>query len=242
MPGTKNKTTAIMQFAKLIMTNHDVNTNIQNALTLTYTTGVEMGVLSKMLGTEFQGYSEVKEFDVTNFIYERVAEMNPRRISNKRSLTYAGPEINTHMVGHTVKRTIAMMADENSDYMYFKRAHAEKKWIDAKIRRAFSEDDKTQARKDYDTKEAYIFLLKCYEVGFSEGYNDAEKMSWKVKDIFAMAKQIDRYKAANKNTEKHRRIPTDGICDDRDLADSIGYLKNMKEAAPNWKQFEQYFI
>lgn len=245
MPGTKNKPEVIIQFTKLITTNHEVNNKLQDSLSLAYTTGVEMGVLAKMLGSDFNKYTKVKNFDITNFICDRVDEVNSRRIANKRSLTYNGPEITADMVlgiDYTVKKTISLMADENSDYMYFKRAHAEKKWIDAKVKRCFDDESRNNARKPYDTKEVYIFMMKCYQVGLSEGYNDADKISWAVMKIYCMAQSIDKYNATNKLTEKHTRVPVDGINDDGDLSDCIVYLKNMKEATPNWEQFKQYFI
>jgi len=225
----------ILEFEKLILINHKVGGDVKSVLTDVYNKGIEMGKLQGMFLSEFNNLPQVKEFKFELFLQEAVKNINPERISNIRKMQYTGPDITHYSIlssDFTTKQVIKMLASFESDYMYFEREHFEKSYYEEQLKEEYDDEDRKYTTNKYNTLEVRIFVIKCYQVGYSEGTKLANRLPYGIRYIFETGKDVANYRAGIKSSIK-----------DDSLADSLcETVERYKEKHPDWKEYEKYFV
>lgn len=230
------KANVIKEFERLIRINHTVSGDLEKVLSDAYDKGFEIGKLRTLLGSDFSNHPFVKKFKNPDddIAAPAIKALNPKRISNNRDMTYNAKDISDDskvmVVDISVEDAIKSMADPHGDYMYFNRESMEKKNHDESMKRGNAED-KSFEEKNYNTLEVAIFIVKCYQVGFSEGELSTNEIPRSVKQVYTALKDIEDYEKGNREFFR----------DDRDLEVGKNRLKMYQDMAPNWKEYEEFF-
>jgi hypothetical protein len=240
-PAGRQKSLAISEFKRIIETNHTITSgSIESVLSEAYDKGVEVGEYMKLEGPAPSRRFKSNNFRLEPFIKTLMKKIECERKSNIRDLKYNGPEITANKVlvtDMTVKEAIEEMADEHADYYYFQKYRAEKDNFEESLKDALEDDEREHIIKDYNTLEVEIFIIKCFQVGYSYGDRIGKRLPSDVESIFdymSMLKDVnsgtDRITAKLSPEEKEEHIK------------SIEKMINLyKSKSPDWEQYSKYF-
>lgn len=224
----------INEFERLILINHTVAGDLRKILTDVYNSGIELGKVQAMFGSDFSSTPQAKRSNTEKMLEGAVAIINPTRIANKRNMKYTGADITHYSIlacDFTVKQTIKMLASRDNDYMYFERDNFEAKAFEERIESAYDQEEKDFIIKEHNTLEVRIFILKCFQVGYSEGTKLADRIPIGIKTIYSVTKDLNDYKSGKKS-----HIDNDELANS--LADMV--VKN-KTLYPSWEEYKEYF-
>ncbi len=224
----------IEEFTRLILINHTVSGDLISILTDIYNSGIEIGKIEAMFSSDFQRVPQVKKFNLTKVLDDAVRSIKPERISNIRTMKYFGPDIKANAIlvsDYTVKQTIRMLASRSDDYQCFERNNFDKKEYAERLKGCADSEEKNWIVNEHNTLEVRIFVLKCYQVGFSEGTKKASRVPHGIRSIFEFEESLSKY-----NSGDHSNINTD------ELASSIANMVvKFKEDNPTWHEYAKFY-
>lgn len=223
---TVKTTDAISEFERIIQINHKVSGDIKSILTDIYNKGIEIGNLKGLFRSEFYSTSLVEKFDMEKMLVTAIQKLNPERISNNRNIKYNGTEITHNSIlvcDFNVNQVINLMTLDDSDYMYFEKHRFEKDYFDTELKNSLDEEDKADIIKEYNTLEVRIFLMKCYQVGFSVGATATKRIPHGIVDIFKIEKEISDCRS------------------DKDIENLKETAAYYKQRNPDWQNYAKYF-
>lgn len=246
-----NKEFAISEFQRLILTNHTVNEESQllDILNIIYDKGFERGKLKEFFGSSnYYHIKRVKEFDIDKFLKDSIEKLNVQRISNIRDLRYNGHEITSCSIlasDFEINESLEYM-NSDDEYCGFKSEYGEKESYEESLRNAYDDDETENAHFTYHKQEVYILLLKCYQLGFSDGTQSTEYKGNSIYDIYNLQKQVDNYRNSIDDSQfveyDGKKLQVNGIANDDDLKSTIDMIDILKRRCPDWESYQEYFI
>jgi hypothetical protein len=237
----RQKNLAISEFKRIIETNHIIKSgSIESVLSEAYDKGVEVGEYMKLEGPAPSRRFKSNKFRLEPFINRLMEKIECERKSNIRDLKYNGPEITANSIlatDMTVKEAIEEMADDHTDYYNFQKSSANKDTFEDSLKDALEDEEREHIIKEYNTLEVEIFIIKCFQVGYSYGDKIGKKIPSEVSSIFdymSMLKDVesgtDRITNKLSPEEKEEHI--------KSIEKLINFLKSK---SPNWEEYSKYY-
>ncbi len=219
---------------KLMRVNHDITGDIQTALGNAYDKGMGVGKLKKALGMDYGRYA--KHVSIDGVMEDAFKLFTSVRTGNKRNLKYDGPDIakgsEVLVCDFTLKQAIRLMQDKDHDYMYFERERFDKAYHEDSLKRTQNDPEETEYLTwNYNNLEVKIFLMKCFQIGFSAGEIAGSAIPRPVVRIFDLMRDIDDHDAGKKGYFK----------DEAEKEMMREYLEKQKLATPDWVDYKSYY-
>lgn len=224
-----NKDSIINEFERIISINHSIEGSLHEALSSIYDKGFEIGQLQKVLGFDFSKNSK-SNIRISNVISGVMKNIKSKRIGNERNIKYNSQEITANKILASdldVQQTLDEMADPEADYMYFKSNDANEDNYKKRLERAYDEEERDSIEYEYNNLEVEILLMKCYQVGFSEGMKSARPMPREIARIFDIQNDLND--------------PNSFRGDDSIRKSMSDYLDTLKQEYPEWEKYKEYY-